>query len=89
MSFLELDGTVRANIYHHQTIADTDKTEHDSEPLELLEKLETAPVSGTVPQNNEKRLFRVTVPPDRSGELEELGKEIKRIEMEIKKLKKA
>ena len=69
MAFLELSGTVQANNYHHQTFADTDKTEHESEPVELLEQLETAPASGTVPENDEKRLFRVTVPPDRSGEL--------------------
>ena len=55
MAFLELCGTVQANNYHHQTIEDTNKIELASEPVELLEKLDTAPASGTVTHNNDKR----------------------------------
>ena len=55
----------------------------------MFTHLETALARGTVPTVTEKRLHSLTVPPDRSGELEELRNEIKRIEIEMKRLKKA
>ena len=72
MYFLELSGTVQANNYHHQETSDSKNIRLEPEPAEVFTHLETSLARGTVPTVTEKRLHSMTVPPDRSGELEEL-----------------
>ena len=56
----------------------------------LSEVMAFLELSGTVQQEHiEKRLQSVTVPPDRSGELEGLQNEIEKIKLEMQRLKKA
>ena len=86
MAFLELSGTVQANNYHHQETSDSKNIRLEPEPAEVFTHLETEPATGTDQTVKEKS---VKVPPDRSGELEEVRNEIKKIEMEMKRLKKA
>ena len=86
MAFLELSGTVQDNNYHH---LENNSNTIIIEPAEVFNHQETEPVTETVPTIIRRRLQSVTVPPDRSGELEELKTEIERIEVELQGLKKA
>jgi hypothetical protein len=91
MAFLELSGTVQDNNYNHLENY-SNNIIIEPEPAKVFNHRETETVTETVPTVpivNKRRLQSVTVPPDRSGELEELKTKIERIELEMQRLKKA
>ena len=92
MAFIELSGTVQTNNYHPIIEAEcSSKSEGKPGLAEKSEHLEKAEVTGAVPPappTKEKRLFNVTVPPNRSNEMKDIENEIRRIEMELQKFPK-
>ena len=88
-----MSGTVQTNNYHPTNIAEcSNQSLQEPGLVAESEHLENAEVSEAVPPiqpNREKRLISVTVPPDRSKELKVIEKEIRRIEMELKKFQES